>query len=419
MPLRVFSCPRQTRRSNPWAASALAVALIAAAACSEDAASPTGPAPAPEVTEATTAPLSFTQVSSGGWHTCAIATDQRAYCWGLNTDGQLGIGSTVNRSRPTLVARGLRFFQISASDLHTCGQTTDNLVYCWGNNEFGQLGINSHTRRVRPVPVKGGRSFVHVNTGAFYSCALTSTYLAFCWGSNSQGQLGDGTTTDRLIPVAVGGGHQFHRLVAGGAHTCAVNLESAGYCWGDNGFFKLGDGSSVAMRVLPSPIAGGISFQQVTAGNGHTCGVATDNTAYCWGLNDDGQLGDGTLTRRQTPQPVAGGVGFRQTVAAATHTCGVSSASSVAQCWGDNFAGRLGDGTETDRTVPTALATSVTFSGVSPGTSHGCGVTTQNRIYCWGHNAFGQLGLGTTAGPQTCQGGIKCSTRPREVVAPS
>lgn len=389
---------------------------MASAGCGDTAQAPTAPAAEPAVAATAAAAPFFRIVTSGGWHSCGLTTDNVAYCWGLNTDGQLGDGTKIDRVRPVAVARNLRFTDLSASDFHTCGLATDSLVYCWGSNSNGQVGDGTLGHRLTPAKV-GSRHYKQVNTGGFHSCAVTAANRAYCWGKNSQGQLGDGTTTQRLLPVPVAGSVRFRRIVAGAAHTCGVTAANKGYCWGDNGFRKLGDGSTVSKRLVPTAVAGGLSFRQVSAGNDHTCGLAEDQRAYCWGHNDVGQVGDGTRTDRPTPRLVAGGRAYGHLVAGAIHSCGVTT-GHVAFCWGDNFAGKLGDGTmAADRVAPTAVAGGLSFSGVDPGTSASCGVTTAHRAYCWGHNAYGQVGIGTNSGPLSCDG-IPCATKPQAVVGP-
>jgi alpha-tubulin suppressor-like RCC1 family protein len=164
------------------AAIVLALLFSASTACREDV-TPL----APDLADAAaTATIQLTGINMGGWHSCGIASDRRAYCWGLNGDGQLGDGTLVTRSRPTLVAGFHRFLQIEPSDRHTCGLTTDSLVYCWGQNDQGQLGIGVTGRRAKPTVVVGNRRYVKVNTGAFYSCALTTANKAFCWGRTAR-----------------------------------------------------------------------------------------------------------------------------------------------------------------------------------------------------------------------------------------
>ena len=184
----------------------LAVIVVGTLGCREDAESPTGPQSEPALATAqAVAALALRQVSAGTGHTCGVTTDNRAYCWGGNGYGQLGIGSTLDTSGPVAVARGLLFTQVSAASHHTCGVTTDSAIYCWGLSDNGQLGNGSLSRRVRPVLVKGGLRFTQVSTGAFHTCAVTTDDRAFCWGLNADGQIGDGTQNFRTLPTPVSG----------------------------------------------------------------------------------------------------------------------------------------------------------------------------------------------------------------------
>jgi len=186
---------------------------------------------------------------------------------------------------------------------------------------------------------------------------VTTSGAAYCWGSNAFGQLGDGTTTQRLVPTPVAGGLTFTAVSAGWWHTCGITTSGAAYCWGNNGF--LGDGTNTG-RLVPTPVAGGLTFTTLSAGPGETCGVTTSGAAYCWGYNAFGQLGDGTTANRLIPTPVAGGLTFTAVSAGVEvetgHACGVTP-GGAAYCWGaSNGAGALGDGTTTDRLVPTLVA---------------------------------------------------------------
>jgi alpha-tubulin suppressor-like RCC1 family protein len=380
---------RRPRSSPPSPKLSLLLAGIAmmTLGCG-DADTPTGPEAAPVLATSATAALTFRMVAAGGWHSCGVTIDNKAYCWGLNGDGRLGDGTINNRSRPTLVAGGHQFVQVSGGYFHTCGVTTDNLAYCWGRGQHGQLGYGGSHHRVRPVPVTGGLHFQLVTVGPDHSCGLTTDNRAYCWGSNYAGQLGDGTTTERKAPVPVAGGLRFRRIKAAG-YSCGVTTTNRAYCWGGE-------------HLVPTAIPGGLSFQQVTAG----CGLTSDHKGYCW--NNYGQ-----------PQALAGGLSWNQVVVGLVHSCGVTTANR-AYCWGDNFTGALGDGTETSRVAPTAVVGGLLFDGVSPGMGdHSCAVSTTGRAYCWGHNAYGQLGNGSNTGPQTCYGVLPCSTQPVAVIRPS
>jgi alpha-tubulin suppressor-like RCC1 family protein len=249
-----------------------------------------------------------------------------------------------------------------------------------------------------------------VRAGSFHTCALTPFDVAFCWGGNGRGQLGTNSPINFgvNIPARVFGGLRFRRIVAGGLHTCGATTDDKGYCWGDNTYGQLGDGTYIN-RLRPVAVAGGLSFQQVGAGgalfgdaqerepsSGHSCGVTTDNVAYCWGYNSEGESGTGDQALHATPFAVAGGRHFRGVSPGAYHTCAVTPAD-VAFCWGYNAFGALGNGTTSTSTTPVRVLGGLHFSGVSTGVvgAHSCGVTTDHRVYCWGSNGYGQLGDGT------------------------
>jgi alpha-tubulin suppressor-like RCC1 family protein len=209
---------------------------------------------------------------------------------------------------------------VFASGSHTCGATTDNLAYCWGANNFGQLGDGTRTDGKKPVAVAGGLSFRQVMAGSgfvefltpeapdvAFTCGVITDNRAYCWGDNG-GHLGNGTTDrDALTPVAVSGGHRFSVVDPGGLHTCGVALNAVAFCWGDNSQGQLGDGS-FGNRAQPIRVAGGLRFNNVSTSliGTTTCGVTTDNRAYCWGNNSSGQLGDGNGGFGiKSPRPVA------------------------------------------------------------------------------------------------------------------
>jgi alpha-tubulin suppressor-like RCC1 family protein len=226
-----------------------------------------------------------------------------------------------------------------------------------------------------------------------YTCGVTSDYRAYCWGRNYRGQLGNGTTsTAELTPVAVATTLRFQQVSAGWSHTCGVTPSRRAYCWGAG---ALGDGTTND-HYTPVAVAGGLQFRQVDAGDNFTCGVSyPDNRAYCWGNNWAGQLGDGTNTTRLKPRAVVGGLYFKHVRTGGQHTCGITT-TNRAYCWGYNAAGELGDSTNVTRLRPARVAAGARrFRQIDTGNAHTCAVTTAARAFCWGSGG-GALGNGKT-----------------------
>jgi alpha-tubulin suppressor-like RCC1 family protein len=183
----------------------------------------------------------------------------------------------------------------------------------------------------------------------------------------------------------------FRQVSAGSYHSCGVTTADKVYCWGLNRDGELGDGTTTD-RLKPVAVRGGLSVRTVSAGTFHTCAVTTDQRAYCWGWNGEGQLGIvGAGNLRLGPAAVAGGRRFASVRAGYHHTCGVTPADK-AFCWGENISGQLGDGTTTSRREPVAVARGLAFTSVVAGTDHTCGRTTNSNAWCWGANGSGQLG---------------------------
>ena len=372
----------------------IALAALSLAGCQEDSGLPTSPRDEPVLAGIQASAIQPDRVAQGAFHSCVVATDNRAYCWGDNSQGQLGDGTTASSSTPVAVAGGLRFIQLSLGYEHSCGVTVEQRVYCWGFNFDGQLGDGTsyptNITRLVPVPVQGNRRFTQVRAGHAFTCGVTESKAAFCWGNNTFGQLGDATATKRPAPVRVLGGHLWRRLESGDEHVCAVTTEQRAYCWGMGWWGQIGDGTEQA-RGTPTAVAGTLRFLHITAGGKHSCGITTTYRIYCWGDNNDGQLGDGTgwplVLKRLTPVAVVGDRRYDRVVAGSDHTCGVTR-NARALCWGWNGSGQLGNGTTTRSLSPGAVLGGLSFEGISTMSSANLGLTTDGRLFRWGQ---GQL----------------------------
>jgi alpha-tubulin suppressor-like RCC1 family protein len=346
-------------------------------------------------------PLDFRWISAGLYHTCGVTTDDRLYCWGANWYGQLGDGGSDGSPVPVPVVGNVRASEVHAGMDFTCALTTGSRVWCWGRNDRGQLGSGGTADQRVPMPVLGGREFTSLSSGSEHSCAVNPYGRLFCWGRNDSGQLGDGSRIDRLEPVrVVAPGLLFRRAGAGALHSCAVTTDDRAYCWGRNDNGELGDGT-LRLRLKPVLVAGGFDFRVVLArpviGDrfSSTCGLTTDDRAYCWGSDRMARLGNGSDDSSVVPGPVAGSLLFDRLSVGGSHTCALTPAGA-AYCWGWNGRGQLGDGGDRLRGRPTAVTGGLAFSRISAATwgQHTCAIASGGAAYCWGYGGSGQLGNG-------------------------
>ncbi|HET8540519.1 MAG TPA: hypothetical protein VFL83_11665 [Anaeromyxobacter sp.] len=370
----------------------------------------------------------FVQLAAGESHSCGLTVEGVAYCWGHDGLGQLGNGAGGWSTSPSpvdtsVIGGNKAFVQVTAGAYHTCGLTVDGAAYCWGDDHSGALGNGRDAgdaqspSAVVTSTIAGSRTFVELTAGRSHTCGRTADGAAHCWGSDAYGQLGNGYGwQDPESPGAVDtttiwvGNKAFVQLSAGESHTCAIMADGAAYCWGHDWRGQLGDGNTSVDTESPSlvdvsAISGNKAFVRITTGFAFTCGIAADGTAYCWGEDVYGSLGDGgTAQSSQAPVAVdvaalSGNRAFVQLSAGGAHACGLS-ADGLPYCWGRDNRGQLGNGGDaTDVQGPSAVwpvprAGNRQFASLVTGSFHACGLTTGGRAYCWGSDYYGELGNG-------------------------
>ena len=266
--------------------------------------------------------------AGGDWHQCALTSGGAAWCWGGNIFGQLGTGSASSGtdSVPARVAGVPAFTFLALGANHTCGLAADGTAWCWGDDRSGQVGVaaaggtctavvdGAIPCQVTPVQVAAGTGYRALAAGGDHTCALDAAGHAFCWGENAFGELGTGDTAASAAPRAVAGGLAFVAISAGRRHTCAVTAAGAAYCWGADDSGQLGDGGAphglcgggvhmvASCNPTPAPVSGDHLLSAISAGDLMTCGVASDG-AWCWGV-PWGPSGDaGELPVRLPGQP--------------------------------------------------------------------------------------------------------------------
>lgn len=311
-----------------------------------------------------TLPAAIQQTALGRQHACVLTTSGKILCSGRNATGQLGLGTTMPQKTFSEIVTtgkpydGLVWKTIAAGEEHNCAISTTGRLFCWGRNSEGQVGLtNPATGNLIEIVLVAGQpaptDWVDVAAGQFHTCATRADKSLHCWGRNVEGQLGNGMpASGKIAPVQAGTNFK-GPLAAGVNHTCALAQNGSLQCWGRNANGQLGDNT---LTDRPSPVAVDMAtdWAEVTAGNVATCGRKNDGTMYCWGLNSYGNLGVGDLGQRKVPTLVAGT--FHAVRLGFAHACGVSNTGSLL-CWGSGEFGQNARG-DAFATVPAPLAAS-------------------------------------------------------------
>ena len=304
-------------------------------------------------------PLAWTAVSGGGAHTCALVNSGQVKCWGQNTYGQLGDGTTANRTTPVFVSDISTATSISTGYSHSCAVLSDSRVKCWGDNAYGQLGNGGRFNAYAPVFVSDISTATSISLGVVHSCAVLQGGDTKCWGRNASGQLGNGATgTNSNTPVAVLGISTATSIGTGAYHSCAVLQGGDTRCWGDNALGQLGNGVTGGNSGVPVEVTyafpeldlsdGTPRIMDLSGGRSHSCAVLSGGQVTCWGDGSYGQLATGN-TIVAFPQaviniPTTTGATATSISLGSYHSCAVLSDASI-ECWGYNVSGQLGNGT--------------------------------------------------------------------------
>lgn len=343
-------------------------------------------------------------LGAGATSACAVSAEGLVRCWGRNDDAFLDASGTVILPAAVLGGRltaGVTRLAVGAR--HRCAIVAGGALKCWGANATGAVGDGTTTDRPAATDVTGLASgVVAVAAGDGFSCAVTAAGSVSCWGRNDYGQLGDGTTGASAVPVGVAGLTGGAVAVAAGAdHACAILAGGALRCWGRNDAGQLGIGSLVdsATPVDVPGLAAGVSA--VSLGTDHSCAIGAFGALFCWGNGANGKVGDGSpaMTPRTVPANVAGlTTGVAAVSAGATHTCASAGFPLVVKCWGANLDWKAGDPLSTQFFAVPANVPGLSNVGVlAAGSGFQCTLSGDGRVKCWGDNAAGQVGVGTLA----------------------
>jgi alpha-tubulin suppressor-like RCC1 family protein len=357
----------------------------------------------------------FVQITAGNYHTCALRSDNRVYCWGRDDVGQLGIAPTV-KCQPGLLANNcinqptfnrVLATQIDAGFDHTCTILSLHAT-CWGLSNMGQDGnAYGDTSANGPVPVSGNLNFTRISAGGNSTCGVVNQLAIYCWGDMPPNQNTGNPTPQQLYVSAT----PIATLAVGSQYACAMTQGTVVNCFGMNQVGQAGGPPFIPTNFgnqiinVPNPVVNppGPSLQLGPVANvytqaSYTCVVLTNGAAQCFGIGPEGELGNGSSgpgTWSFTPQPVGSGIAFASAPGSfstgLTHACAIDT-SGAAWCWGSGIFGELGNGTSGVFALPQRVQGNHVFRLIAAGSQHTCAVDTVNQIYCWGATSFGQLG---------------------------
>lgn len=339
-------------------------------------------------------------INAGDFHMCGLTDQHSIFCWGDNAFGHVGDGTQTNRNVPTRLGTDTDWATVEAGHWHTCGLKLDGRLFCWGDGQYGQLGNNSTSVHTSPIQVNSDNDWLTLNAGNDHTCAIKSDGRLFCWGANYVGQIGDGTTVNKPVPTQIGTSTTWAIADAGPYHTCASMIDNRLFCWGDNSRDQLGDVAADGNVLLPQQVGIESDWQQISAGDRHTCATTHTGDLMCWGSYASGQLGDGHDANKLVPSRVGSESNWHSVTAGWSDTCANTHDDGIF-CWGDNGSGRLGNGTTAEYRLPSQVDANSSWRSISVGGGHTCATQPDGKLYCWGNNSYGQVGATTVGSDQT------------------
>ena len=334
--------------------------------------------------------VKFNKVSVGYDYILAIDTHGKLWASGNNNVGQLGDGTTNNKSRPIQIEPEKKFKEIAAGEKHSLAIDEDGKLWSWGNNEQGQLGNNSITNSSKPIKVQieEGLTFKSIVAGRINSMAIDENGNLWTWGENTYGQLGNGTNTNKRIPVKIKEETRFKKVVLpiniSEVHCLAIDEDDNLWGWGNNAWGQVGDGTKT-MRTSPTSIKPGLKFNEVAAGFWGSMAQTTEGELWSWGYSgNNGQLADSTNQIRPTPWKNTAWKELNEFTMRSQYGGGIDKEGKM-WTWGINGGGQLGDGTNTERRTQTLIKSEIQFKTISTGLSVSAAIDKEGNLWGWGN----------------------------------
>lgn len=293
-------------------------------------------------------------VATGGQHSCALKSNGKVQCWGLNNFGQIGeehYATNIKISSLKEITQLRNVQALTLGETHSCALTDAGEVFCWGDNSEGQLGVAQIAETHIPTQVPNLSKIIMISAGSYHTCALHTKGEVFCWGGNRSGQIGNKKIQDKSAVNLVQSIKNVIQIAAGGATTCAVTSDRSLACWGDNTFSQIGIENSLDNKNPKILLPGKLELLQnivetVSLGENHACALTIFGSILCWGNNSNNNFQLGRVTKNSNqfiPIEVPNVIDIKSVSAGGLHTCALRK-DGIIFCWGNNFQGQLGNG---------------------------------------------------------------------------
>ncbi len=332
--------------------------------------------------------VQFKEIEVGGFHILALDNDNNLWAWGDNEYGQLGDGTTTNKTSPTKIETGITFVQLSAGYAHSAGIDNEGKLWTWGYNSWGSLGDGTTTQKAKPTKIMKDKTFKKVIASDYSTLAIDMNDEIWYWGRYYGDDYG-GANIPQKLDFKIE-----YSLISGYSHYLFLDKQNKLWSWGANYAGQIGDGTTIT-RTNPVQIKPETKFTQVSAGNRFSLAIDEEGNLWSWGYNDDGQLGDGTKSYKTTPEQIKIETKFAQISAGMYHSIAIDKEGNL-WSWGYNRSGQLGDGTTTEKLNPIKIMEDVKFKKIYTTTYSSLAIDINGNIWSWGSNGNGVLGDGTT-----------------------
>lgn len=350
-------------------------------------------------------------IALGGATTVCIKSDGTLWATGWNEYGQVGDGTNDNKNILTKVGNDNDWKSVTlGANLQTLAIKKDGTLWAWGANSKGQLGDGTNIDRNVPTKIGNDTDWKYVAAGRQHSVAIKTDGTLWAWGPNNNGELGDGTYIDRNVPTKIGTDNNWQSIAAGLRYTMALKNDGTLWTTGNNDNGQLGNGKPYIKTNIFSQIGNSNDWLLISTRIYTSSAIKKDGTLWTWGDNQEGQLGNGDVDNDVTiPTQIGTDTNWKQIASGDLNSSAIKTNGTL-WTWGLNDYGQLGDGTYVNKFIPTQIGSDNNWELVYAGGGHSGALKTDGTFWAWGLNSSGQIGNGTNIDSINYPTKVNCPT---------